>query len=129
MNDGSLDDSANILEAYAAKDSRIKVIHQENAGVSVARNAGLDAATGEYVTFVDADDWLETDAYEKALKCMDCEVDVVCYGVQVDGDAPKDLVKLLEEYGRVKYHGIQSARDCMRHTNVYTWNKIYWNKT
>lgn len=125
VNDGSTDDSAKILEEYAAKDSRIKVIHQENAGVSVARNAGLDAAMGEYVTFVDADDWLETDAYEKTLIYMECDVDLVCFGVLIDGDAPKDLVKLLEEYCRVKYQGIQSARDCMFHTNVSIWNKIF----
>ena len=64
VDDGSTDGSAAILDACAAKDSRIKVIHQENAGVSVARNRGLDAATGEFVTFVDADDWLEPDADE-----------------------------------------------------------------
>lgn len=56
VNDGSTDGSAVILDAYAAKDSRIKVIHQENAGVSAARNRGLDAATGEIIGFCDADD-------------------------------------------------------------------------
>lgn len=65
VNDGSCDGSAAILDQYAAKDARIKVIHQENSGVSAARNRGIEAATGELITFVDADDWLEPDAYEK----------------------------------------------------------------
>ena len=56
VNDGSTDASGSILDEYASRDTRIKVIHQENAGVSVARNRGLDAASGEYVTFVDGDD-------------------------------------------------------------------------
>lgn len=58
VNDGSKDSSGNILDGLAAKDSRITVIHQENKGVSEARNAGLKLAKGQYITFVDADDWL-----------------------------------------------------------------------
>ena len=56
VDDGSPDNSGGILDAYAQNDSRIIVIHQENAGVSAARNRGLDAATGEYIAFVDSDD-------------------------------------------------------------------------
>ena len=64
IDDGSTDGSGAILDEYAAKDKRFKVIHQKNAGVSAARNSGIDAATGEYVTFLDGDDaydrsWLE----------------------------------------------------------------------
>lgn len=64
IDDGSTDGSGEILDEYAAKDKRFKVIHQKNAGVSAARNAGIDAAGGEYVTFLDGDDaydrsWLE----------------------------------------------------------------------
>lgn len=59
INDGSTDGSSLILEDYAKKDSRIRVIHQENAGVSAARNRGIDEARGEYLTFVDADDFVE----------------------------------------------------------------------
>ena len=53
VNDGSKDGSGSICDAYAQKDSRIRVIHKENGGLSSARNAGMDAATGEYITFVD----------------------------------------------------------------------------
>ena len=59
IDDGSPDNSGKICDEYAEKDGRFKVIHQENQGVSAARNAGLDCARGEWVTFVDSDDWVE----------------------------------------------------------------------
>lgn len=64
VNDGSSDDSLSILEELAKQDCRIRVISQANAGVSAARNTGLDAAQGEYITFVDSDDELAPDMYE-----------------------------------------------------------------
>ncbi len=64
INDGSPDNCPKILEEYAARDSRIKVIHQENKGLSVARNTGLKSATGEYVLFLDSDDVLHPQALE-----------------------------------------------------------------
>lgn len=63
VDDGSKDGSGEICDDYGARDSRIKVIHKENGGLSSARNAGLDIAQGEYVAFVDSDDWLEPEAY------------------------------------------------------------------
>ena len=68
VNDGSTDKSLQILENYANKDNRIKIINQQNQGVSVARNVGIDNATGEYILFVDADDWLEVNACELIIK-------------------------------------------------------------
>lgn len=66
VNDGSTDDSLVILQDFAAKDKRIKVINKENAGVSAARNDGLKEASGEYVMFVDGDDWIEPET------CAEC---------------------------------------------------------
>lgn len=65
VDDGSTDRSGAICDEYAVRDNRIKVLHQENGGVSSARNLGLDQATGEYVIFADADDYWVTD---KALE-------------------------------------------------------------
>lgn len=67
INDGSTDGSGKVLDAFARKDSRVKVIHQENGGVSAARNRGLDIASGEYITFADSDDRLEPDLYETLM--------------------------------------------------------------
>ena len=71
VDDGSPDRSGELCDAYAARDSRVRVIHKENGGVSSARNAGLDDARGEYITFVDSDDYIDADMYgcmlEKAL--------------------------------------------------------------
>ena len=59
VDDGSLDKSPQICDQYALQDGRIKVLHKSNGGLSSARNAGLDVASGDYVIFVDSDDWLE----------------------------------------------------------------------
>ncbi len=85
INDGSPDNCGQILDEYAKKDSRIIVIHQENAGVSAARNQGLEIARGEYITFVDSDDWLEPECYELALNVLenDKEVDLVGYNADI----------------------------------------------
>lgn len=70
IDDGSTDKSGEICDYLAAKDRRIIVIHQDNLGVSAARNAGIRVARGAYITFVDADDILPTNAYENLLMCV-----------------------------------------------------------
>lgn len=79
VEDGSPDDSGAICDSYAAKDSRIRVLHKENGGVSSARNAGLAAVTGELIAFVDGDDFVTPDIYERMYGCMeaDARLDVV----------------------------------------------------
>ncbi len=64
VNDESTDSCSHILKKYAKLDNRIKVITQKNSGLSAARNAGLKAATGDYITFLDSDDWVASDFYE-----------------------------------------------------------------
>lgn len=70
IDDGSTDESPRICDEYAEKDTRIRVIHKQNAGAASARNAGLKIATGEYLAFVDSDDYLNTNAYETMLGIM-----------------------------------------------------------
>ena len=65
VNDGSVDGSQKILEEYATKDTRIHIINKPNGGLVSARKAGVAAANGEYIGFVDADDWIEPDMYER----------------------------------------------------------------
>ena len=78
VNDGSTDGSAAILEEYAEKDSRFKIISQPNGGLSAARNTGLKAAKWEYVLFLDSDDWLEPQALEVISKSLSDE-DMLCF--------------------------------------------------
>ena len=67
VDDGSTDASGEICEQFAKKDTRIRVIHKENGGLSSARNAGLDVASGDYIGFVDSDDWIEPEMYAEML--------------------------------------------------------------
>lgn len=61
VDDGSVDNSGMICDDYEKKDSRVRVLHQDNQGVSITRNNGMDAAQGEYINFIDSDDWIEPD--------------------------------------------------------------------
>jgi glycosyltransferase involved in cell wall biosynthesis len=76
VNDGSTDASLNILQEYAAYDSRIKVISQENKGVAGARNTGLNNAAGDFILYVDSDDWIEPDMVQRMLELME-DADIV----------------------------------------------------
>lgn len=88
VDDGATDRSPKICEEYARKDSRIKVIHKENGGLSDARNAGTKAATGKYIGFVDSDDFLMPDMYEKLIQALEAhDGDIaVCNYCYVDED-------------------------------------------
>jgi glycosyltransferase EpsH len=78
VNDGSPDNSHLIVEEFSKNDSRIKIINQENAGLSAARNTGIKEATGEYLMFVDSDDWVDVAIVEKLLSKIDGVELVVC---------------------------------------------------
>lgn len=73
VNDGSSDSSLTICEEYATKDSRIRIVNKKNGGVSSARNAGIEVATGKYIMFLDADDYLTKDAFEYIEKYIACD--------------------------------------------------------
>lgn len=71
IDDGSTDKSGKICDKYALKDNRIKVIHKKNEGVSVARNIGINESKGEYITFVDSDDWISRDCFKTLYESID----------------------------------------------------------
>lgn len=79
VNDGSKDESLVICKRYAKEDSRIKVIDQKNQGVSIARNNGIEASTGEYIGFADPDDWVEEVMYENMLGKLVCTDTDICF--------------------------------------------------
>ena len=91
VDDGSPDGCPAICDEYARRDPRVRVIHQENGGVSAARNAGLDAATGDWIGWVDPDDWIEADMYESLLEnALAYEADIAVCG-RVERHPDKDV--------------------------------------
>ena len=88
VNDGSTDASGDICDKYAAYDERIQVIHKENAGVSAARNTGIESANGDYIGFVDSDDYIAPTMYEDMLKLMvEHDLDIIeCTAFRNNGD-------------------------------------------
>ena len=99
VDDGSPDECGSICDVYAEKDPRIRVIHKENGGLSSARNAGLDTASGEYIGFVDSDDWIEPEMYARMLALMEkYDAKMVCAGrYDVDGRTGERSVGLCPE--------------------------------
>lgn len=130
VNDGSADGSQAILEEYAARDSRVKVLVQENAGQAVARNWALEVAQGEWVTGLDSDDWIEPDAYEAAMACVDDEVDIIHFGTWVEDDSPEARSVDNGGYTEVKVAGkAVMTPEILAGTDVYIWNKLFRRET
>lgn len=133
IDDGSSDSAGKILDECAARDRRIIAIHQTNHGESYARNEGLKLANGEYIAFVDCDDWLEPTMYEELMKYAEkYDLDMVASSWYKDDDSSSIAIKnqlevdtgvfdrddLLEYiYKRDYYRGF-----------AYMWNKLYKRK-
>lgn len=138
IDDGSTDGSERICDEYAKSDTRVKVIHQENMGLSAARNTGLDVMTGEAVAFLDSDDALASDYVEAMVKAMNSEAAsiVVC---RFTIHRTMNQMKSCEQdkvYPTVK-NGILDRNDALRALvdgtiNPGVWNKLYrkelWGK-
>lgn len=95
VNDGSRDNSGRICDAYAKENAYIRVVHQENSGVTAARKAGVRHANGEYIGFLDSDDWVDTDMYLYMLnKIRETSADIaVCCSVRELGNGTSFLLK------------------------------------
>ncbi len=94
VDDGSTDDSGAICDEYAAKDPRFRVIHQSNGGSAMARQAGLDASSGEFVIVCDSDDWVVPDMYEKLYrKAVETDGDIVLCGYFAEYSNEKSIPK------------------------------------
>jgi len=125
INDGSTDNSLIILEKYAKKDSRIKIINQSNKGIATTRNIGLENATGEYIGFVDSDDWVDENFFEKmyeSAKTADADI-AACSICRVGKLIRKYRLKIDK---RGEYTGIQEKLAIVNMPKYsYLWNKIY----
>lgn len=86
VDDGSPDNCPKMCDEWSQKDNRVKVIHKENGGLSSARNFGLEASTGEFVCFIDSDDWIDYNAIEELTKIIDDSTDFVSFGMLLEFD-------------------------------------------
>lgn len=133
IDDGSTDKSGQIIDEYAKKDDRIIVIHKENGGESSARNAGLLRSTGDYIGFMDCDDWIEKDMYETLVKTMeenDADMVAASWFKSYD-DEEKEAVNLKQVedgvFNRDKLLRYLYERDTYQGF-AYMWDKLYKRK-
>ena len=123
IDDGSQDRCDEICDEYAKKDGRIRVFHTENRGLSAARNLGLQEAKGEYIGFVDSDDWIESDMYEVLLNKMRATgTDICVCGYWSEGESSTKQF----HYPDALYSGGETLTALIHgKLGSYTWNKLY----
>lgn len=127
VNDGSTDNCLKILEEFKSKDNRIKIINKENAGLGNARNSGLEVANGEYISFIDSDDYIDEDFLELLYnEAKESDADVACGGIKRENDG--------ETYFLINYLSTVITDDIYQKINIskatqfsFVWNKIYKN--
>lgn len=128
VDDGSTDSSGEICDKYAQKDPRIKVIHKENGGVASARNNGLKMLTGKYVGFVDSDDTISADMYEKlylSLKETDSDISVCdCYYCSSPGNH-KDPNEDTETFLTFSREEALMEMYAGKYISAFVWNKLF----
>lgn len=128
VDDGSTDDSSTIIDEYAIRDTRFKVVHKENGGVSSARNYGLNIASGEWLVFIDSDDSLMPDHIASLMDAATDDVDLVMTGFRfMHPDKTTE-----HGYNIGKYIGIESIRKFISGTEFLRfqvpWDRTYRNK-
>lgn len=127
VDDGSPDDCGKICEEYASKDTRIKVLHKINGGLSDARNFGLDVATGEYICFIDSDDFVNEYYVEKMLEsALKNNSDIcACNFEYIDESGKTWIRKEKEENVYSSSEAIKDIFTLEQNTEVMVWNKLY----
>lgn len=134
VDDGSTDGSGKILDEFAAKSRRIVAVHQENRGESAARNAGLLMASGDYIGFMDCDDWIEKDMYESLVRLLEeNEADIAVGSWIRETDTGSVCIKnkgIVEEnvFGKDRLLNYIYQRDAYQ-AFAYMWDKLYKRET
>lgn len=127
VDDGSTDLSGKICDEYSKKDKRIKVIHKENGGLSDARNAGLNIESGEYIVFVDSDDYIEYNMIENLYKCIKkYNADIVCCGKYLE-DEDGNIIKILNKTEEYCINGENAIKKMLLREEIdnTAWDKMY----
>lgn len=126
VDDGSPDSCGEICDSYLEKDSRIKVIHQKNGGLSAARNAGLEIASGQYILFIDSDDWIKPELCENVLKeAVLHDADIVVFGYSIIDEMHQILSDQVVKERRL-LSGVNAVKSLLSNKlENYAWNKLY----
>ena len=131
VNDGSKDNSKKIIEDYAKKDKRIRIINQDNFGVSAARNNGIKTANGKYIGFIDADDYIERDYvsyYYKLIKENDAEIALTPMPRKFNEQSKNEELKIKKDFVEI-WTGVEAAKNMLYYNVVIApWNKIISKK-
>lgn len=128
IDDGSTDSSAKICDNWSVKDKRICVIHKENGGLSDARNAGLAVANGEYISFVDSDDWLHPKFIEIMIKTLKkAEADIAECGVVYVDEQENVIHERYYPKEKAILNKVEALRALIKEEGIYqtVWNKLY----
>ena len=134
VNDGSTDNSRKILEQYAQKDSRIKIVDKKNGGLSSARNAGMKVAQGEYYSFIDSDDWIDETMLEKLYNSMvSLDTDISICAVhqydetnqKIDDTNPYYTLGYFDESFDNRAFSYVDTKPFLLDVCVMAWNKLY----
>ena len=126
VNDGSTDMSGDICENYLKKDDRIVVIHQNNQGLSMARNNGINIATGDYIGFVDSDDWIEPDMFFTLYTiAVENDADISMCNFYYTHDSGYKSPFSNETTGTKVLTGVHKITHNIRIANNFVWNKLY----
>lgn len=127
VDDGSTDSSPEICEYYQKKDSRIKVIHKENGGLSDARNAGMKIATGKYIGFIDSDDYIKSDMYQVLYENIvktNADISICDFLAIKESDANYNREERKQDIN--EYNTIEALRLLIENKiRSYAWNKLY----
>ena len=127
IDDGSTDDSLEICNLFAKKDKRIKVLHQDNAGVSSARNRGLNIITGKYVLFIDSDDKIESNMVEILERIIDRndKIDAVFCGYKEFDDISGKIIKVVSPVKSKKLNRDNGVSEIFGEYSTMLWNKMF----
>jgi glycosyltransferase involved in cell wall biosynthesis len=126
INDGSTDHSGEILDELAAGDDRVIVIHQENKGQGAARNRGLDIAQGEYIGFVDGDDWIDLNFFEELYNAAQkYDADMSCCSIVRKYPSSKTRTKLAITEEKLYSSTLEKFKFAEIPRKCYVYNKIY----
>lgn len=126
VDDGSPDNCGKICDSYALKDKRIQVIHKENGGLSDARNVGISKAVGQYIGFVDSDDYIENTMFEDLYNLIEkyqADVSICNFYVVTENNS----ILRNKDIGIMEYNKIQILNEILLDKNIqsYAWNKLY----